>query len=90
MSITLALTPRNAAALQAFVGRPHAALTPAQFNARYAPAAATVTAIRAWATASKLRVTSVSANRLLVTLTGSSTRVRHGAAHQLCALHLPA
>jgi kumamolisin len=75
MSITLTLTPQNAAGLKALVGRPHAALTPAQFNAQYAPAAARVTAIRSWATASKLTVASVSANRLLVTLTGSSTDV---------------
>jgi pseudomonalisin len=75
MSITLTLTPQNAAGLKALVARPHAALTPAQFNAQYAPATATVTAVRSWATASKLSVASVSANRLLVTLTGSSTAV---------------
>jgi pseudomonalisin len=75
MSITLTLTPQNAAGLKALVASRHAALTPAQFNARYAPAPATVTAIRSWATASKLSVASVSANRLLVKLTGSSTAV---------------
>jgi pseudomonalisin len=75
MSITLTLTPQNAAGLKALVASPHAALTPAQFNAQYAPAPATVTAIRSWATASNLSVASVSANRLLVKLTGSSTAV---------------
>jgi pseudomonalisin len=75
MSITLTLTPQNAAGLKALVASPHAALTPAQFNAQYAPAPATVTAIRSWATASKLSVASVSVNRLLVKLTGSSTAV---------------
>jgi pseudomonalisin len=72
LSITLTLTPRNASALRAFVDRPHAALTPAQFNARYAPASTTVTAIRTWATSADLRVSGVSANRLLLTITGSS------------------
>jgi pseudomonalisin len=72
LSITLTLTPRNASALRLFVASPHAALTPAQFTARYAPARTTVTAIRTWATAANLRVSTVSANRLLVTLTGSS------------------
>jgi subtilase family serine protease len=75
MSITLTLTPQNAAGLKALVASPHAALTPAQFNAQYAPTPATVTAIRSWATASKLSVASVSGNRLLVKLTGSSTAV---------------
>jgi pseudomonalisin len=75
LAITLTLAPRDAAALKALVARPHAALTPTQFNARYAPSTATVTAIRSWAQASKLRVASVSANRLLVKLTGSSTAV---------------
>jgi pseudomonalisin len=80
LSITLTLTPRDAAGLKALVARPHAALTPAEFNARYAPSAAAVKAIRSWATASKLRVASVSANRLLVKLTGSSIAVA-GALH---------
>jgi subtilase family serine protease len=75
MSITLTLTPQNAAGLKGLVASPHAALTPAQFNAQYAPTPATVTAIRSWATASKLSVASVSGNRLLVKLTGSSTAV---------------
>ncbi len=75
LAITLTLVPRDAAGLRALVARPHAALTPAQFNARYAPSPATVTAIRSWATASHLQVASVSANRLLMKLTGSSTAV---------------
>jgi subtilase family serine protease len=75
LAITLTLAPRDAAGLKALVARPHTALTPGQFNARYAPSRATVKAIRAWAATSKLRVASVSANRLLVKLTGSSTAV---------------
>ncbi len=75
LAITLTLAPRDAAGLKGFVARPHAALTPAQFTTRYAPSVATVTAIRTWAKAAKLHVASVSANRLLVKLTGSSTAV---------------
>jgi pseudomonalisin len=75
LTITLTLAPRNAAALKSLVAGPHAALTPAQFNARYAPSLASVEAIRRWATASKLRVDSVSPNRLLVKLTGSSAGI---------------
>jgi pseudomonalisin len=75
LAITLTLAPRDAAGLKALVARPHAALTRAQFNARYAPSPATVTAIRNWARASQLQVASVSANRLLLNLTGSSTAV---------------
>jgi subtilase family serine protease len=72
MSVTLALTPRNATALRSLVVRRHAALTPAQFTARYAPAAATVTAVRNWARTAGLRAAAVSSNRLLVKLSGSS------------------
>ncbi len=75
MSITLTLTPQNAAGLKALVARPHAALTPAEFIASYAPSPATLAAVRSWATGSGLSVASVSANRLLVKLTGSSTAV---------------
>jgi pseudomonalisin len=73
MSITLALAPRNGAALQALAGKPHAALTPAQFRARYAPSTATVKSIRTWAKSKSLSVSSVSANRLLVKLSGASS-----------------
>jgi pseudomonalisin len=72
MSVTFTLGWRNAAALKALLAKPHAALTPAQFNAQFAPAAATVDAIRSWASAQQLTVSSVSANRALVTVTGSS------------------
>ena len=73
MAVTIALAPRHAAALRSFVSRPHAALTPAQFNARYAPSAATVAAVRSWARGHGLRVASVSPNRTLVRLSGSSS-----------------
>ena len=75
MSVTLALAERNESALKALVARPHAALTPAQFNAQFAPSTATVDAIRSWAAANHLTVSSVSSNRLLVTLSGSSSQL---------------
>jgi pseudomonalisin len=75
MSVTLALAERNQSALNAFVAKPHAALTPAQFDAQFAPSTATVDAIRSWASANHLTVSSVSANRLLVTLTGTSSQL---------------
>jgi pseudomonalisin len=75
MSITLALTPQDTSGLKALVAGPHAALTPAEFNARYAPSPATVTAVRGWAASSGLSVSSVSPNRLLVKLTGSSSAI---------------
>ncbi len=75
MTFTLVLKPRHAAALKRFVASRHAALRPAQFNARYAPSAATVKAVRKWARAHELRVSSVSANRMLVRVSGSSPAV---------------
>jgi subtilase family serine protease len=72
MTITFALAPRNAGRLRALVASKHAALTPKQFNARFAPSAATVRVIRKWAKSQRLTVRSVSANRLLVRLSGSS------------------
>ena len=75
MTFQLALAWRDASGLKRMLAGPHAALTPAQFSARYAPSTATITSIRRWARRSHLRVSSVSANRALVTLTGSSTHV---------------
>jgi pseudomonalisin len=75
MTFTLVLKPRHAAALKRFVASRHAALRPAVFNARYAPSAATVKTVRKWARARKLRVSSVSANRMLVRVSGSSPAV---------------
>jgi pseudomonalisin len=73
LAVTLVMTPNHAGALNALVAAPHAALTPAQFAARYAPSSATLAAVSRWATASHLRVASVSPNRLVVKLAGSST-----------------
>jgi subtilase family serine protease len=75
MTFTLVLTPRNAAALKAFVASRHAPISPATFTARYGPSTATVAAIRSWASAHKLTVSSVSANRLLVRISGASPAV---------------
>jgi pseudomonalisin len=75
MSVTLALAERNQSALNALVAKPHAALTPAQFAAQFSPSTATIDAIRSWAAAHNLTVSSVSANRLLVTLSGSSSQL---------------
>jgi len=85
MKVTLVIAPRNASALKTLVSSPHAALTPAQFNARFAPAPSTVTAVGNWASANGLDVSSVSANRMLVSLAGSSTAVAsafHTALHR--------
>src|SRR5262249_20455689 len=65
--VTLALAPRDTAGLAKAAAK-GGGLTPAQFNARYAPS---VKAVRAWAKAHSLKVKSVSANHLLVVLDGS-------------------
>jgi pseudomonalisin len=75
MSVTLALAERNQSALNALIDKPHAALTPAQFAAQFSPSTATIDAIRTWAAANDLSVSSVSSNRLLVTLSGSSSQL---------------
>ncbi|HTU97659.1 MAG TPA: S53 family peptidase [Solirubrobacteraceae bacterium] len=75
MSVTLALAERNQSALKALNAKAHAPLTPAQFNAQFAPSTATVDSIRSWAAANGLAVSSVSSNRLLVTLSGSSSQL---------------
>jgi pseudomonalisin len=72
LAVTLVMAPHHAAALNALVAGPHAALTPAQFRARFAPSTTAVATVRGWARATGLRVASVSSNRLLVKLTGSS------------------
>ena len=77
MTVTLTLGWRNAAALKALLAGPHAALSPAQFDARFAPTPAAVNAVRSWAAANRLTVASVSANRALVTVSGSSAQIGH-------------
>jgi pseudomonalisin len=75
MSVTLQLGWRHASALSSLLAKPHAALTPAQFQARFSPTVATIHTIRTWAKTQHLTVSSVSANRSLVTLTGSSAHM---------------
>ena len=75
MTITFALNPRHDAALRAFVAGPHAPLSSARFKALYTPTQATVKRVRIWARGHGLTVASVSANRLLVRLAGSSRAI---------------
>ncbi len=72
LRVTVALSPRNQAALDRVV-RNHQTISSATYNSTYAPAQSTVNAVRSWATANGLSVSSVSANRTLVRLSGSST-----------------
>src|SRR3954469_16673000 len=75
MSVTVALSPRKG--LDALLARQAAgkagAIGSKTFNARFAPSAATVRSVRAFARSHSLRVRSVSANRMLVRLQGSSS-----------------
>src|SRR4051812_21239543 len=75
MSVTVALSPRSG--LDALLARQAAGKTGAisskTFNARFAPSAATVRSVRAFARSHSLHVSSVSANRMLVRLSGSSS-----------------
>ncbi len=74
VSAVLTLTPRNAAALRALDEHPGSKpLSAAQFKRTYAPASSAVAAVKRWAAASRLSVVSVSADRLLVTVTGSAS-----------------
>ena len=73
-SVTLTLAPSDAAAVREFDAQAgHPPLGPGQFAERFGPTQATVSAVEAWATAQGLQVSSVSADRLLVTLTGSTS-----------------
>src|SRR4051794_26807238 len=77
MSVTVALSPRSG--LDALLARQAAgkagAISSRTFNARFAPNAATVRSVRAFARSHSLRVSSVSANRMLVRLSGSSFEI---------------
>ncbi len=69
-SIVLTLSPRRSGALQALAGAGTGRLTPAAFMSSYAPTTATVQAISTWAAKNGLKVSSVSADRLLVRVSG--------------------
>jgi pseudomonalisin/xanthomonalisin len=73
-TITLALTSGDPTGLRAFLADPaHPQLTPQQFTDRFGPSTAAVDAVRSWATSAGLTVDSVSANRLLVGVSGPAT-----------------
>lgn len=75
LHFTLALAPRNRAGLARAARRHSLAARAAEFNSDFAPAQATVDAVRSWAKSNGLTVDSVSSNRLLVRLSGSSADV---------------
>ncbi len=83
LSAAVSLKLRNRAELDtliANVSTPGSALygdylTPAQFNARYAPTQAQVDQVRSYLTGQGLKVTGVSANRQVVDVTGSTSKM---------------
>jgi subtilase family serine protease len=75
MTMTLVMAPRHAAKLHSLASSSHRPLTPAQFNSRFAPSKNTIKAVRKWAKANKLKIQSVSRNRLLVRVSGASSRL---------------
>ncbi|MEA2410703.1 MAG: pseudomonalisin [Thermoleophilaceae bacterium] len=91
MSVTIALSPR--AGLDELLARQavgHAGpITSKAFNARFAPSAATVRSVRAFARTHSLRVRSVSANRMLVGLAGSSSAFASAFRTQFATFRLP-
>jgi pseudomonalisin len=72
LDVTVALSPRDRSGLDQVV-QSHQTISSATYNSRYAPASSTVDAVKSWAAANNLSVSSVSANRALVRLSGSST-----------------
>ncbi|HEX4704582.1 MAG TPA: S53 family peptidase [Pseudonocardiaceae bacterium] len=83
ISFAVALKLRDEAGLNSFisqVGDPtssmfHHFLTPAQFNARYAPTAADVAGVRSFLAANGIRVAKVSGNRDVIDAVGSAAQV---------------
>ena len=73
-SVVLALTPSDPAGLIAFDSQAgHSPLAPHRFATRFGPSPATLAAVESWATAQGLTVTSVSADDLLMRVTGSTS-----------------
>jgi len=91
VSFAVALKLRDEAGLNSFlaqVSNPsspqyHHFLTPAQFNARYAPTAADVNSVRSFLTSHGITVTSVSGNRDVVDAVGSAAQVKQAFATNL-------
>jgi subtilase family serine protease len=84
VSFAVALKLRDEAGLNSFlaqVNNPtsslyHHFLTPAQFNARYAPTTADVAGVRSFLTANGIQVTKVSGNRDVIDAVGSVAQVK--------------
>ncbi|MFL5912433.1 MAG: protease pro-enzyme activation domain-containing protein [Gaiellaceae bacterium] len=77
MSVTVALKPRSGldSLLASIASGATSPISASQFNQRFAPATTTLANVTAFATTNNLSVASVSANRMLVKLTGSSAAV---------------
>ncbi len=83
LTVTLALPLRHKSALNYLFrdeytpGYPtyHHYLTPSEFDARFAPTQASVTRIRSWAANMGIDVASVSSNRTLVQLSGTTSSI---------------
>src|SRR5258708_39790108 len=66
-SVVLTLAPSDPAGLKALAGQAGAArLSKGQFEERFSPSTASVTAVESWATSHGLQVSSVTPDRLLV------------------------
>jgi pseudomonalisin len=73
-SVVLTLAPSDPAGLEALAGQADAArLSKGQFEERFSPSTASVSAVESWAISHGLQVSSVTPDRLLVTLTGSTS-----------------
>src|SRR5690242_6850004 len=86
--VTLALDVRDKAGLRQAAAA-GGGLTPAQFNSRFAPTEADVSAVRSWAETNALQVDSVSANRTLVRVSGTSQAVGRAFGTTLRAFRAP-
>jgi pseudomonalisin len=86
--VTIALAPRDKAGLAAAAAK-GGGLTPAEFNSRFAPTTDQIAAVRSWASANSLTVSSVSANRTLVRVTGSAAEVGKAFATTLESFRAP-
>jgi pseudomonalisin len=73
-SVVLTLSPSNPAGLKALAADVNAPrLSKGQFEERFSPSTASVSAVESWATSHGLQVNGVTTDRLLVTLTGSAS-----------------
>lgn len=75
-AVTFSLAPSDAQGLSRLLSRAdHARLSGRQYVERFGPSAAEVAAVTGWATSHGLTVVGVSANRLLVTVSGPADRL---------------